>query len=119
MSQLEWKDWIGPGGVLLASIITQVVTVALLIANNRMAYKRSRREKLWDLKRDLYSKVIAKVGEIKSDDTEARKRASESEYQTFPKIMQAQDLFCDNYLIFSRALLEKFEPINGNNLWRI
>jgi hypothetical protein len=126
MGGLGWKELIGSGGVLLASIIAQIVTVALLFANNRMAYKRSRREKLWDLKREVYSKVIAKVSEIldaysqaiaiystSGADESAKKIASQNEHIVFQKILQAQDLFRDNYLIFSRAFLRRFQSING------
>ena len=125
MGQLEWKDVIGPGGVLLASIITQLVTTILLFANNGMAYKRSRREKLWDLKRELYGKVISKVSEIETEYLAAetfynfnqdefddgRKRSSEMEYNIFPKISQTQTIFQDNYLVFSRGFIRAFERI--------
>jgi hypothetical protein len=133
MCQLEWKDLIGPCGVFLATIITQIVTVALLFANNKMTYKRSRREKLWDLKRELYSKVISKVSAIQSDyamttqfyhlnpggdeEDAFRKTAAQMEYTSFPTIIQVQNVFRDNYLIFSRAFLRAFEPINDITLY--
>ena len=125
MGQLGWKDLIGPGGVFLATIITQIVTVTLLFANNRMAYKRSRREKLWDLKRELYSKVVAEVSDIKDHyskavalynipdiDENLKKSVLEREKAIIPKIVHAQDLFHDNYLILSRAFLRIFQSID-------
>ena len=129
MGQLGWKDLIGPGGVLLSSIITQLVTIALLFANNNMAYKRSRREKLWDLKRELYSKVISKVIDIQAAyamarglydlpgaDDALKKTAMENEYNVFQTIIQAQDIFDDNYLMFSRAFLRAYAPIKDLNM---
>jgi hypothetical protein len=126
MDGLGWKELIGPGGVLLASIIAQIVTVIIVFANNRMAYKRSRREKLWDLKREIYSKVISKVSDILAAydkaievynvpgaDESLKKTAAENERTVFQKIVEAQELFRDNYLIFSRAFLRIFQSING------
>jgi hypothetical protein len=46
----DWKDLVGPAGVLIASIITQIATVGILFANQRLSYKRYAKEKLWDLK---------------------------------------------------------------------
>jgi hypothetical protein len=128
MDQLGWKDLVGPRGVLLAVIIAQIVTVSLIFANNKLGYKRSQREKLWDLKRELYSKVISKVGDIQSAysmtsglsgpseflcaNEDIIKQAMENEYDVFQIIIEAQELFKDNYVILSRTFLKTFRPIN-------
>jgi hypothetical protein len=121
---LEWKDLTGPAGVLIASIITQIVTVGILFANHRLSYRRYSKEKMWDLKRELYSKVLSKLSEVISaylsaktlyaldgSDDKLTANAMEQENRTFPLIHEAQTIFRDNYAIFSREFTRNFDVI--------
>ena len=121
---IEWKDLTGPAGVLIASIITQIVTVGILFANHRLSYRRYSKEKMWDLKREMYSKVLSKLSEVISayisaqtlylldgSDDRLRANATEQENRTFPLIQEAQTLLRDNYVIFSREFTRKFDAI--------
>jgi hypothetical protein len=126
MSQLEWKDFAGPTSVLIASIVTQLVTVILVFVSQRQAYKRYGREKMWDLKRELYSKALSKLTEMYNVYISIRKRypfptltkeqASEvmpDEEKVFSTIIDFQTLIHDNEAIFSKSFVKLCEPIHG------
>ena len=124
MSQLEWKEFAGPTSVLIASIITQLVTVIILFENQNLSYKRYAKEKLWDLKRELYSKIISKLSDMHGDyvkahalytiegaDEEFKRNALSNEKAFFDKLLEAQTFFQDNQPIFSKAFSDNFQAI--------
>jgi hypothetical protein len=121
VNNFEWKDLAGPVGVLLASIITQLVTIGVLFANQRLSYKRYAHEKLWDLRRELYSKMLSNLSEmvaiyvkvhglytLQGADEEHKRATLLEERIYFDELLEVQALFLDNQPIFSKAFADRF-----------
>jgi hypothetical protein len=130
VSQFEWKDWLGPTSVLIASIITQLVTVILVFANQQQTYKRYAKEKLWDLKRELYSDALSKLGDIYyiyedvhpkysnpmvTEEQKLKLRADEQE--VFDIINELQKIIDGNQVIVSSPFSELYRPIHNIYFW--
>jgi hypothetical protein len=49
----DWKDVLSPAGVLVAALITQLVTIGVTIGNHRLTFRRYGQEKVWDIRRGL------------------------------------------------------------------
>jgi hypothetical protein len=127
MTSLELKDVIGPAGLFLATIVTQLAAILLLSRSQQLAYRRFTSEKLWDLKRVAYSKILSKCAKSRdayfsllplyafpdlSDDD--RKRIHE---ERGSKALSARDelyaVMADDYIVCSKQFLSEFNRTNN------
>jgi hypothetical protein len=122
---LEFKYIAGPLGVLLACLITQAVTIAALFWGQSLAYRRFRHEKLWDLKREVYSKILSKLAKMEAGFSltaglysvpgatdEFRKETLAKLPEIYRIITEIQEILEDNFAILSGDFLSAYQRLN-------
>lgn len=118
MTMLEWKDLVSPLAVLSATMITQIVTICVVFANNNLSSRRYSREKLWELKKAAYSEILSQVKRVVSayrtsgmpfpasvseeEQAEYRRKHAKQAYEA-KELFQV--LIAEHYLICSKAFL--------------
>lgn len=118
------KDLIAP---LLASLITSVVTITVVFTNYKLSYRQFSSEKLWDLKREAYSKILAKCAITRHSyqgllPLLAFPDLSEDDRKHIREINGARALstrdelygaLSDGYIVCSKAFLDEFNRCNN------
>jgi len=108
----------------IGSLVTAAATVVCVVIANMLTFKRSSREKIWDLRRQAYGAILSALATVERICDSADEYIQEDEERYFhgddyrrhnsqiaEQMSIARRRFADDYLVFSDefvALFEKF-----------
>jgi hypothetical protein len=109
----------------LGNIITAVATVGAVVVANRLSYRRSNRERLWDLRRETYGFLLSELASVEhvcdSIDEAIAERSYAAYWETKSRARDDADIaermgkvrqrFSDDYLILSDEFIRVFDDL--------
>jgi hypothetical protein len=102
--------------VVVAAVLSAAVTISVPIVNHLLTRRKYASEKLWDLRRDIYSRVIFNISEAERHYTDWNLRSKGSSSDSGRKAMdafqRALDDLREGYVVCSpafRAVVETAE----------
>jgi hypothetical protein len=117
-----------PAGVvnIITAVVTATTTLVVVFVTNRLALFRSSKEKLWDLKRQVYGQILSELADAERVLDVANEFIVERGYEyyhgteyyskhqskLFDHLFSIRKKFSDDYLILSDSFIELFQKLS-------
>jgi hypothetical protein len=112
----------------LGNIVTAVATVLAVMVANHLSYRKSNRERLWDLRRAAYGLMLSELAAVEricdGIDEAVAERSFEAYWETKGRTRDDAEItermgkvhqrYSDDYLIISDEFIKVFDKFLGN-----
>lgn len=117
-----------PYGNIITVVITAATTLAAVVVTNWLSYRRSNRERLWELRREIYGTILSELAAVEhicnGIDEAVAERSYEEYWNTKARVHDDNNIFermgtirkkaTDNYLVLTDEFIIAYDNFNND-----